>query len=96
MSNKITLKLSSIPPLLQGIPSPPKQLFIEGVPLEEILQRPRVAIVGSRKPTAYGAQVTKLFATDLAKQGVVIVSGLAFGIDSLAHTTALQAGGLTD
>lgn len=95
MSNKITLKLSNIPPLLQSISSPPKQLFIEGVPLEEILQRPRVAIVGSRKPTTYGAQVTKLFASNLAEQGIVIISGLAFGIDSLAHTAALQAGGLT-
>lgn len=95
MSNKITLKLSNIPPLLQSIPSPPKQLFIEGVPLEEILQRPRVAIVGSRKPTTYGEQVAELFTTNLAEQGIVIVSGLAFGIDSLAHTAALQAGGLT-
>ncbi len=95
MSNKITLTLSTIPPLLRAIPSPPKQLFVKGVPLGEITQRPRIAIVGSRKVTPYGTYVTELFAAALAKQGIVIVSGLAFGIDSLAHRAALQAGGLT-
>lgn len=56
---------------------------------------PTVAIVGTRKPTPYGREVTERFATDLAKRGIVIVSGLALGVDSIAHQAALNAGGLT-
>ena len=54
-----------------------------------------MAIIGSRKPTAYGKDVTYKLAYDLAKSGVVIVSGLAYGIDAEAHTAALEAGGKT-
>lgn len=56
---------------------------------------PTVAIVGTRKPTAYGKEVTHKLAYDLAKHGVVIVSGLALGVDGIAHTAALEAGGVT-
>jgi DNA processing protein len=54
-----------------------------------------VAIVGSRKPTPYGKEVTFKLAYDLAKRGVVIISGLAYGVDSIAHRGALEAGGTT-
>lgn len=54
-----------------------------------------VAIVGTRKPTTYGKEVTHQLAYDLAKHGVIIVSGLAFGVDGIAHRAALEAGGLT-
>jgi DNA processing protein len=54
-----------------------------------------VAIVGSRKPTSYGIEVTHKLAYELAKASVVIVSGLALGTDSYAHKGALEAGGLT-
>jgi DNA processing protein len=54
-----------------------------------------VAIVGTRKPTAYGKEVTYKIAYDLAKRGVVIVSGLALGVDAIAHKAALDAGGNT-
>ena len=54
-----------------------------------------VAIVGSRKPTAYGKEVTYQLAYDLAKRGIVILSGLALGVDSIAHQAALDAGGIT-
>ncbi len=57
--------------------------------------RPRIAIVGSRKVTAYGRSVTNQLAGELAKAGVVVVSGLALGIDGIAHRAALDAGGLT-
>jgi len=56
---------------------------------------PTVAIVGSRKPTRYGIEVTHQLAYELAQRGIVIISGLAFGVDSIAHRAALEAGGST-
>jgi DNA processing protein len=56
---------------------------------------PSVAIVGTRRPTAYGTEVTTKIAGDLARYGVVIISGMALGVDGLAHRAALQAGGTT-
>ncbi len=93
--NKLTLSTDEIPEVLRNIPSPPKQLFIAGTPLEELLTRPRVAIVGSRKVSSYGREVTTKLAYDLAARGVVIISGLALGVDALAHKAALEAGGTT-
>ena len=91
---KVKLTDDEIPEVLQAIGSPPKQLYCRGAPLENLLERPRVAIVGSRGPSAYGAQVTTQLARELAEQGIVIVSGLAFGVDAIAHKAALEAGGL--
>ena len=54
-----------------------------------------VAVVGARKNTEYGKEQAYKIAYELAKHGVVIVSGLAFGIDSVAHRAALDAGGVT-
>lgn len=54
---------------------------------------PIVSIVGSRKPSAYGKEVTERLATDLAKAGCVIVSGLALGVDCIAQKAAIEAGG---
>lgn len=56
---------------------------------------PTVAIVGSRKPTAYGREVTEQLASELARRGVVVVSGLALGVDAIAHKAALDTGGTT-
>jgi len=58
-------------------------------------RRLTVAIVGTRKPTVYGREVGYQIAYDLARQGIVIVSGLALGMDAIAHRAALDAGGLT-
>lgn len=58
-------------------------------------RRPTVAIVGTRKPTAYGKEVTQKISADLARRGVVIVSGLALGVDGFAHGAALEVGGTT-
>lgn len=91
----LTLTKSDIPTLLQEIPDPPTCLYVRGDTLEDILQKPRIAIVGSRKVTPYGKHITQLFASELAKRGVVIVSGLALGVDSIAHAAALDAGGVT-
>jgi len=91
---KLTLKSVDFPEVLRDIPSPPQTLFQLGTPLTELLKRPRVAIVGSRGISGYGRQVTARLASELAEQGVVIVSGLALGVDCLAHQAALEAGGL--
>lgn len=90
---KLTLK-KGLPEELSQIPSPPKQLYCLGAPLAELLKRPRVAVVGSRGPTSYGKQVTAQLARELAEQGIVIVSGLALGIDAIAHQAALEVDGL--
>src|SRR4051812_43981296 len=82
------------PEALRQINSPPSQLFHSGADLTELLRRPRLAIIGSRLVTPYGKQVTRQLARQLAEQGVVIVSGLALGVDGLSHQAALEAGGL--
>ncbi|HSX18252.1 MAG TPA: DNA-processing protein DprA [Candidatus Saccharimonadales bacterium] len=93
--NTLKLTPSNYPDVLRQISSPPKQLYWRGVPLEEVILKPRVAIVGSRKATPYGRTITEDLATRLARAGVVIISGLAFGIDSYAHKATLAAGGCT-
>lgn len=74
---------------------PPDQLFVLGNDVNELLKRPCITIIGSRKVSAYGKAVTTRLAGELAKAGIVIISGLALGVDSLAHQAALDAGGLT-
>lgn len=75
------------------IPNPPKRLYYIGnLPEKRV---PTIAIVGTRKPTAYGAEVTNTLAYELANKGVVVVSGLALGTDALAHKAALSAKGVT-
>jgi DNA processing protein len=81
--------------VLQHIPAPPEQLFVKSTNLPDLLQRPRLAIVGSRKISAYGKGITASLSSGLARAGVVIVSGLALGVDGSAHRAALEAGGLT-
>ncbi|MBI2008934.1 DNA-protecting protein DprA [Candidatus Saccharibacteria bacterium] len=83
------------PPLLARLHTPPGQLFWLGTHPNELTWQPRVAIVGSRKVTGYGRQVTQQLAGELAKEGIVIISGLALGVDSIAHQAAIDAGGLT-
>ena len=91
--NKISPDTHDFLQILSGIAKPPKSLYFIGR-LPEIRQ-PSLAIVGSRKPTAYGKEVTHRFAHDLAKRGVIIISGLALGVDGIAHQAALDAGGTT-
>lgn len=86
---------SAYPSVLANITSPPRQLYTLGASLESLLSRPRVAIVGSRGISAYGRQVTTRLSGELAANGVVIVSGLALGVDAVAHQAALEAGGTT-
>lgn len=83
----------SYPPLLQQISDPPLALYVKGD--VGALSEPCLSIVGSRRPSAYGLQVARKLARDLAERNLVIVSGLARGIDSAAHHGALEAKGKT-
>ncbi len=79
--------------IITTIAKPPKLLYYCGTLPERRV--PTVAIVGTRKPTSYGKEVTYQIAGGLAQKGVVIVSGLALGVDGIAHAAALDAGGNT-
>jgi DNA processing protein len=81
------------PPLLKQTPDPALLLYVRGD--VKVLSHHAVAIVGTRRPTAYGSQVAQRLARDLAQRQLVVVSGLARGIDSAAHRGALEAGGKT-
>jgi DNA processing protein len=78
---------------LRNIAQKPEILYTIGTPLQELLLKPRVAIVGSRTITPYGKHVTSTLAGKLAEHGVVIISGLALGVDACAHQAALESGG---
>lgn len=94
-TNELKRNDKLFPKNLRQIASPPQKLYHRGAPLDELLKRPTLAIVGSRSVSSYGRQVTAKLAYELAEQGIVIVSGLALGVDAIAHTAALDAGGLT-
>lgn len=82
------------PALLREIYDPPIVLYVKGA-WDECLERPCVAIVGSRKSSTYGQNAALMLARDLAQRGLTIVSGFARGIDAAAHRGALEAGGKT-
>jgi DNA processing protein len=90
----VTRGRQGYPPLLAELHDPPARLFLRGG-LSDLLARPAVAIVGARSCSSYGAQVAQELARDLATAGVVVVSGLARGIDGEAHRGALAGGGVT-
>ena len=81
------------PALLRDTPSPPAALWVDGDP--DVLWQPQIAVIGSRNPTAGGRDNDRDFATELSARGLAVTSGLASGIDSVAHRAALDAGGFT-
>ncbi len=83
---------AEFPNCLRVIPSRPKELYLRG---KLDLAAPCVAVVGARVPSAYGKQAATEIAGDLARAGVCVVSGMAPGIDTLAHKAALEGGGRT-
>jgi DNA processing protein len=83
------------PPLLHAIHDPPAGLFVRGGADPGLLRRATVAVVGARSCSAYGAQVARMLGRELAGAGLVVVSGLARGVDGEAHRGALEAGGAT-
>ncbi|MGB4800878.1 MAG: DNA-processing protein DprA [Candidatus Saccharimonadales bacterium] len=85
---------STYPAPLRDIPSPPAELYYLGAEPASWLARKRIAIVGSRSISPYGKLVTEQLAGRLAERGITIVSGLALGVDAVAHTAAVKAGGL--
>lgn len=90
----LTLETNQLPATIRNLHKPPSRLFVEGD--TSLLSAPHLlSVVGSRKVTQYGVAITKQLIEPLARSGVVIVSGLALGIDSLAHRAALDAGGKT-
>jgi len=83
----------AFPPLLAEIPDPPALLYVRGD--LRLLAGPAAGIVGSRDHSPYGADAARLLAAGVARAGVVVVSGMARGIDAVAHAAALDAGGGT-
>lgn len=90
MIRKITIKQLSYPRMLKEIYVPPPVIYIRGN--QEILNKPAVAVVGTRKATSYGIKATKEIVNELVKANFIIVSGLALGIDTIVHQTALKNG----
>lgn len=78
---------------LRQIYNPPPVLYVKGTLLPQ--DDWAVAVVGTRRPTDYGREAARVLASGLARQGVTVVSGLALGIDGVAHRAALDAGGRT-
>ncbi len=90
----ITWKDADYPPLLKKIEYPPPVLYLCGTLLDDD-RRYTIGVVGTRKMSSYGRQVTTHMVTGLARGSMTIVSGLALGVDTVAHTAALDAGGRT-
>lgn len=84
---------NSYPAVLRDIADPPVALFCRGD--AKCLERPTVAIVGSRAATTYGKRVSFELGRELARQGICVASGMAMGIDGEAHAGALAGGGMT-
>ena len=81
------------PTYLREVPNAPPLLYVHGALTEQ--DRLAVAVVGTRRLTSYGRQITRELVTGLVQQGVTVVSGLARGIDAVAHKTVLELGGRT-
>ena len=81
------------PPRLKEIYDPPLVLYVRGDPA--VLMQPGIAMVGTRHPTPYGSGMAERLACDLAAQGLVIISGMARGVDTASHRGAISAKGKT-
>jgi DNA processing protein len=89
----LTLDDPGYPTALCSIPQPPTMLYVRG--RLELLNRPGIAVIGTRAHSTYGRDATASFVVGLVRAGYTIVSGLARGIDGIAHKTALEVGGDT-
>lgn len=91
--NVVSIDHPDYPPRLREIYDYPPLLYVRGKLVAE--DECAVGVVGTRRPSVYGKQVAEELTTDLARRGITIISGLAAGVDSIAHRAALQAGGRT-
>lgn len=91
----LTLLDNAYPSRLRTLADAPGDLYYLGAEPSSWQDRPAISIVGSRAITTYGKQVTARLSGELAERGIVIVSGLALGVDGVAHTACLEAGGTT-
>jgi len=89
----ITYRDEDYPPLLRQIYDPPAFFWLKGD--SGALKNSCLSIVGTRRASRYGKQMTRNFTRELVERGYTIVSGLAYGIDSVAHGTTVRHGGLT-
>lgn len=89
----LTWESPDYPPYLKEIPAPPPLLYVQGELREA--DRWAVAVVGTRRLTSYGRQVTQDLVAGLVRHNITVVSGLARGIDAVAHKTAVEMGGRT-
>jgi DNA processing protein len=94
-ARRLSRRKPEYPPLLRTIPDPPPVLWLRGEAPPALLARPSVAIVGARACSSYGRSVARTLGRELAAAGLVVVSGLARGIDGEAHRGALDAGGIS-
>lgn len=92
---KLARSDARFPPRLKAIFDPPRSLYLRGSGEPELLGRRAVGVVGARSCSPYGAQVARMLGRELAAAGLVVVSGLARGIDGEAHRGALESGGTT-
>lgn len=94
--NTLTWADEKYPRLLKEITDAPFVLYVKSKPHTERIDMERtIAVVGTRKATNYGIDATKRLVTDLVSYGFTIISGMAYGIDAVAHETAIAAGGKT-
>jgi predicted Rossmann fold nucleotide-binding protein DprA/Smf involved in DNA uptake len=89
----VSVEDPSYPPRLKEIYDPPLILYVRGP--TELLTKPGLAVVGTRHPTPYGSGMAERLACDLAAQGLVIISGMARGVDTAGHRGAISAKGKT-
>jgi DNA processing protein len=90
----LTIHNPKYPKLLREIPDPPQKLYVRGTGSKINLEK-TIAVVGTRHVTPYGREVTIRLVTDLVAHGYTIVSGLAYGVDAVAHQAAIDADGKT-
>lgn len=90
---KIYLEDKEFPEILKQIKNPPRKIYYEGN--IKILKSAGIAIIGSRNCTEYGKRMTKKFAKELSNYGLNIISGMALGVDSIAHKSTLEIKGKT-
>ena len=92
-ANFLTPEDEAYPGRLLEIYDPPPVLWVRGNTAQ--LSRPGIAVVGTRQPTPYGSGMAEMLSRDLARRGMVVMSGMARGVDTCAHKGALEAGGAT-